>query len=187
MLSIPALQDDELGAEQAALLQQTQQKLGRVPNMYRVMAHSPAVLEAYQQFTAALAKGSIGTRMAERIALATAAFNHCSYCLSAHTFFGAKAGLPQEEITHARSFKATDEKAETALQFARKLLSEPASLTTEDLGALRQQGFTDGEVLEVIANVVRNIFTNYVNVIAGTVVDWPLVVHPVNTAADAAG
>jgi uncharacterized peroxidase-related enzyme len=187
MLSIPALQDDALSSEQVALLQQTQNKLGRVPNMYRVMAHSPAVLEAYQQFAAALTKGSIGAKMMERIALATAEFNQCSYCLSAHSFLGVKAGLQEAETLQARTFHAEDEKTAAALQFAKQLLSDPAGLSPDVLRGLRQKGFTDGEILEVIANVVRNIFTNYVNVIAGTAVDWPLVVNPLNTVEDAAG
>lgn len=187
MASISALQDHELQGEAISLLAQTQKKLGRVPNMYRVMAHSPAVLEAYQAFAGALTKGSIGARMAEMIALATAEFNACSYCLSAHTFLGAKAGLQEEEAKQARMFHADSGKEEAALQFVQKLLSRPASLSADDLQLLREKTFTDGEVLEIIANVVRNIFTNYLNVIAGTAIDWPVIVQPLNAPANVAG
>ncbi|HEY9261621.1 carboxymuconolactone decarboxylase family protein [Chitinophaga sp.] len=184
MNTISPLPVSEAPAAAQPVLEQVKRMLGRVPNMYGVMAHSPAVLDAYVQFNNALRKGNLGAPMAERIALAAAEYNGCSYCLSAHSFLGAKAGLSDSDLLDARKGKAADAKTNAGMQFTAKLMASPQNLSADDLQALRQAGYTDGETLEIIANVVRNIFTNYLNVVAGTEVDWPDVIHPLNTTAN---
>jgi uncharacterized peroxidase-related enzyme len=184
MSTITALAVSEAPVAAQPVLEQVKRMLGRVPNMYGVMAHSPAVLEAYVQFNNALRKGSLGAPMAERIALAAAEYNGCSYCLSAHSFLGAKAGLSETDLLDARNMTAKDDKTTVGMMFTHKMLAAPQSLSAADVQVLRQAGYTDGETLEIIANVVRNIFTNYLNVVAGTEVDWPVVVHPLNATAD---
>ncbi|WP_143305486.1 carboxymuconolactone decarboxylase family protein [Chitinophaga vietnamensis] len=181
MNNIIPLPDNETAPVAKTVLDHVARKTGRVPNMYRVMAQSPAVLEAYDVFATTLKKGHIGAKLSEQIAIASAAYNGCNYCLSAHTFGGSKVGLSEEEMLKARSFHASDEKSNAALQFTGKMLEAPQSLSPEDLTALRAQGFTDGEVLEIIANVTRNIFTNFLNVVAATPNDWPALATPLNT------
>ncbi|MGF6849229.1 putative peroxidase-related enzyme [Chitinophaga sp. W3I9] len=182
MNTIPVLSAATAAPEAKPVLEQVARSLGRIPNMYGVMAQSPAVLEAYVQFSNALRKGSIGNAMAERIALAAAEYNGCSYCLSAHSYLGARTGLTAADIRDAREMKAGDEKTDAAMQFTRQLLTTPQSLSEANVSTLRAAGYTDGAILEIIANVVRNIFTNYLNVVAGTEVDWPEVVTPLKPA-----
>ena len=153
-------------------------KLGRVPNMYQVMANSPAVLDAYVKFNGALSGGTLGSKMAELIALATAESNTCTYCLSAHTYFGAKVGLTETQMLEGRTFHSQDEKTNIGLVFAKKMLETPKDLSAEDIEPLRSVGYTDGDILEIVANVIRNIFTNSINIISETEVDWPVVVKP---------
>jgi uncharacterized peroxidase-related enzyme len=183
MSTITALSAAEAPAAAQPVLAQVNRLMGRVPNMYGVMAHSPAVLEAYVQFSHALRKGSLGAAMGEKIALAAAEYNGCSYCLSAHSFLGGKAGLSDTDILAARTFASDNAKDHAGMQFTRKLLAAPQELSTTDVQVLRDAGYTDGETLEIIGNVVRNIFTNYLNVAAGTEIDWPVVVAPLNTLA----
>lgn len=153
-------------------------KLGRVPNMYKVMANSPAILSAYVEYSTALSSGSLCPQLVELIASATAEYNKCSYCLSAHQFLGQKVGLSKEEILEGRSFRSDRDKVTEALNFSKKMLQEPDSISKDNLLTLRSVGFTDGEILEIIGNVVRNILTNYINIVADTEVDWPEVVKP---------
>ena len=134
-----------------------QKKLGRVPNMYQVMANSPAVLKAYVSFQAALGEGLLNKQTAERIALAAAEKNHCSYCLSAHDFFGRKVGLSAEDIFDARSLRASDEKVNSTLAFVQKILESPGELSQNDLFVLREAGISDGEILEIVANSSTSI------------------------------
>ena len=158
-------------------------KLGRVPNMYQVMANSPAVLSAYVDYSAALSSGTLCSQLSELIASATAEYNKCSYCLSAHQVLGQKVGLSKEEILEGRQFRSDRDKMAKALDFSKKMLEAPASISSDDLLTLRSVGFTDGEVLEIIGNVVRNLLTNYINIVAGTEVDWPEVVEPLDQYA----
>jgi uncharacterized peroxidase-related enzyme len=167
----------ELASENAkATMEMVNKKLGRVPNMYQVMANSPAVLEAYVKFNGALSTGSLGNKMAELIALSTAEFNSCSYCLSAHNFFSTKVGLTEEQIKEGRAFHAQDEKTLAGLLFVKKILETPKSISTNDIEPLRNIGYSDGDILEIIANVIRNIFTNYINIVSETEVDWPKII-----------
>ncbi|MBC7912681.1 MAG: carboxymuconolactone decarboxylase family protein [Pyrinomonadaceae bacterium] len=159
-------------------------KLGRVPNMYQVMANSPAVLEAYVKFNGALSGGTLGSKMAELIALATAEENTCSYCLSAHSFLGAKVGLSEQQILSGRAFESEDPKIKAGLLFTKKMLVSPKGISSADIDPLRNAGYSDGDILEIVANVIRNIFTNYINIISETEVDWPVIVKPLNTVCN---
>lgn len=171
----------EVASEAAKVtMEMVRKKLGRVPNMYQVMANSPAVLEAYVKFNGALAGGTLGTKMAELIALATAEVNACSYCLSAHSFFGAKAGLSAEQMLEGRAFYAQEEKMHAGLLFAKKMLDTPKEISSADIEPLISAGYSEGEILEIIANVIRNLFTNYINIVSETEVDWPVIVKSLN-------
>ena len=180
MNKINPIQVADVSEASQAVLEIVNKKLGRIPNMYKVMANSPAVLDAYVKLNGALSAGAIGSKMAEMIALATAEHNGCSYCLSAHTFLGNKVGLTEQQIHDSKNFHADTEKLNAGLQFAKKILISPNDISSNDISPLKNHGFTDGEVLEIIANVIRNIFTNYVNIVSNTEVDWTVIVKPLN-------
>ena len=148
--------------------------LGIVPNMGATMAQSPAVANAYVGFSHALSQGSLSAKSRERLALVVAEENACDYCLAAHTFLGGKAGLSEQEILDNRRGTSDEPKVAAALAFARKLVQDRGQVTDADVVALREHGFTDGEIAEIIANVVLNIFTNYFNIAVGTEIDFPL-------------
>ena len=59
-------------------------QLGTVPNLFRLVANSPAALEGYLAMSGALAKGSLPAPTRERIALAVAEINGCAYCIDMH-------------------------------------------------------------------------------------------------------
>lgn len=175
---IVPVQPEEASEKNKMLFDRINRKAGRVPNMYKVMGNSSAVLDSYLGLSNGLLAGTIGPKLAEMIAIATAEFNGCAYCLSAHTFYGEKVGLSPEEIEATREFKSTDSKLNAALAFNKILLENPRELRQENIEPLREVGFSDGEILEIIGNVVRNMFTNYINTVSATDVDWPVVVKP---------
>lgn len=152
-----------------------QKSLGTVPNLLRVLANSPAALNAYVSFSGALAEGRLPAKTREQIAIAVANANSCDYCLSAHTALGKLAGLAADDLTRAQSADAQDAKIAAALRFAVKVVRERGKLPSSDVDALRSAGFTDGEVAEIVGAVALNIFTNYFNHIAGTEIDFPVV------------
>ncbi|MFL6626699.1 MAG: carboxymuconolactone decarboxylase family protein, partial [Vitreoscilla sp.] len=83
----PASIDASPAASQP-LLQAVEKQLGSVPNLFRVVANSPAALEGYLGMMGALAKGALPAATRERIALAVAEVNGCNYCLAAHAYLG---------------------------------------------------------------------------------------------------
>jgi uncharacterized peroxidase-related enzyme len=160
------------------LLDAVQSKLGRIPNMMRTMALSPAVLEGYLGLNTALAGGALNAPLREQIALAVAEANRCGYCLAAHSYFGKRAGLDAEALDQARQAEASDRKAAAALSFVRTIVEQHGAISEDDLRRVREAGYGEGEIAEMIAQVALNIFTNYFNLIAQTEVDFPPVELP---------
>jgi len=152
-----------------------QKQLGVVPNMMRTMAQSPAVLDAYLAFGAALHKGLLPASLQEQIALTVAEVNACDYCLSAHSALGRGAGLSSDEVVASREGRASDPRSAAALQFARALVDRRGAVTDQDVVRVRAAGFGDGEIAEIIAHVGLNVFTNYFNRAVRTEIDFPFV------------
>ncbi len=157
------------------LLGRVERALGVTPNMMRAMANSPAVLDAYLQFSGALSKGRLPGRVQEQIALVAAVENDCGYCLAAHTVLGGKAGVSEEDLVAGRDGKASDPKVQAALTFAKAVIATKGFVTDEDLRSVRDAGYGDGEIGEIVAAVALNTFTNYFNSVGQTTLDFPAV------------
>jgi uncharacterized peroxidase-related enzyme len=143
-------------------------KRGSVANMPRVLANSPAALGAYLSFGAQLANGVLTAALRERIAIAVAEANHCATCLAAHTAFGRTEGLAESELDAARGFASADPAAAPALRFARAVLASLGHVPDEELASVRGAGFGDDAIMEIVATVYVNVFTNAVNHVAET-------------------
>ena len=169
------VEQDGANGRAAELLDQVQGKLGMTPNIMKIMANAPHVLDGYLCFSKALAEGALPARLRERLALAVAEANGCKYCLAAHSAIGRMVGLSEQEIGDSRQAGAVDSKTEVALQFARKIVDERGNVSDADVGRLRHAGFSDEAIIEIVANVALNTFTNYFNHIALTEVDFPAV------------
>lgn len=155
------------------LLDATMTQLGRVPNLYGAMAQSPATLDGYLAFRGALSKGVLSAQMRERIALLTAAINDCGYCVSAHTFRGAKVGLSASELTATQQSQAEDPKNAAALQFVEALLQQRGLISDDDFAKVKSHGWSDEEIGEIVAHVALNVFSNYFNHVAQPTLDFP--------------
>ncbi|WP_010188519.1 carboxymuconolactone decarboxylase family protein [Sphingomonas sp. PAMC 26605] len=174
-LATPATIDGAPAASQH-MLEAVEKQLGVVPNMFRLVANSPAALEGYLALSGALAKGSIPAATGERIALAVAEINGCDYCLSAHTYLGKHvAKLDDAEITANRSGASNDLKADAAVRFAAKVARERGHVAEADVTALKAAGYDDAQVIEIVQHVALNTWTNYLNEVAKTDIDFPAV------------
>ena len=149
--------------------------LGVVPNMMRTMAHSPALLEGYLSLSAALAKGALRPAVREQLALAVSQVNGCEYCLSAHSYYGARAKLSPEQLQAAREGESEDPKTQAALTLALDLIDRRGDLSDEQLADARRAGLSDAEIAEVVGHVALSTLTNYFNQLAQTEVDFPRV------------
>ena len=161
------------GDPRARQMMEELDKNKKLLNIFRGMANSPAVLDAYLKFSGALKDGKLDAKAREAIALAVAQANRCDYCLSAHTAIGKSAGLDDAAIRDARQGRAADPKTAAAVALARKLVDGKGAVGDADVLAARAAGLDDGEIAEVVANVALNIFTNYFNHLNQTEVDFP--------------
>ncbi|MEC3952458.1 carboxymuconolactone decarboxylase family protein [Nocardia sp. CDC153] len=153
------------------LFDQVRQRMGRVPNMTKVMANSTPVLEGYLGLMGALKRSSLPGPTSERIALTVGASNDCGYCVAAHTFAGKRvAKLSDAEIEAAKQGTSEDAKEAAAVAFARELTE---SRGKADPSAALAAGWTEQQVLEIVALVALQTLTNYVNKVAQTENDWP--------------
>lgn len=172
---IEALSDDHASPEARSVFEQVQRGLGMVPNLHRTLAHSPAALRAYTDTARHLAGGKLDKKLREQIALATAGVNGCVYCASAHTLLGKGVGIDADELARNVTGVSSDERTGAVLAFARDLLERRGSVADADLARLREVGFGEPEIVEIVAHVGMNVFTNLFNNLAHTSVDFPRV------------
>jgi uncharacterized peroxidase-related enzyme len=158
------------------LLEAVHKQLGVVPNLFRMVANSPSALEGYVGLLGALAKGALPAALHERIALAVAEANGCDYCLSAHTYLGKHvAKLSDAEMDANRAGTSNDPKSAAAVRFARRVLQQRGRVGDDDLRAIRNAGYDDAQIVEIVQHVALNVRTNYVNSVAQTAIDFPVV------------
>lgn len=173
MTRIKALEPAEASPKAQELLAAVKAKIGMTPNIMKTMAQSAAVLEGYLGLSGALGTGVLSPRLREQIALAVGQANSCQYCLSAHSAIGKMVGLKPEEIAASRRASSADAKTAAALRFVQELVVHKGVVDDGALRAIRAAGYNDAEIVEIVANVALNIFTNYFNHVAGTEVDFP--------------
>jgi uncharacterized peroxidase-related enzyme len=172
-LAIAAREDAPAPAQ--PLLDAVEKQLGVVPNLFRLVGTSPAALEGYLGLNAALGR-TLDAKTRERIAIAIAQANGCDYCLSAHSYLGLNlARIDEAEIALNRAGHSGDAKADAAVVFARQVLSARGKVSDADIAAVRLAGFTEAQVIEIVASVALNVLTNYINNVAETDIDFPVV------------
>lgn len=142
-----------------------------VSHFLQLLAKSPASKSAFLQAKESLAQGSLTQVQREEIALTVAAINGSNYCLAAHTVEGRAAGLNDNDIELARQASARDSKTRAMLSFVQAVVLQRGEVSDPDFAAVRRAGFSEGEIVEVLANVALNIFSNYFNLLAQTELD----------------
>lgn len=152
--------------------------VGMLPNIHRIMSHSPEVLDAYLAFSGALGKGTLSGQDREQIALAVAGYDRCEYCASAHTLLAKKAGVSAEEAAHNLRGRSDVPRTEQLITFCLSVLKNKGFVSDDELKAMLGVGFTERQIIEIVAVISINMFTNYFNHVAGTDLDFPKVALP---------
>lgn len=173
MSRIPLVNPKDSTGERQQILGQIHSAFGATPNMFRAVANSTAALKSMWGSFGALGGGVIAPKLGEQIAVAIANRNACEYCLAAHTALGRKAGASGDEMSAAQDGQSQDPKTAAALRFALRVVEGRGQIETADVEALRGAGFNDEEIVEILAHVALNLFTNYVNVAFAVPVDFP--------------
>ena len=177
MSRIPAVDPASATGSVKTMLEGVHKGLGVTPNMFRVAAQSPSALEALTSFFGAVGKGHLDAKTREAIALTVSEIDRCDYCLSAHSLLGKGAGLTDDGLDAARHAKSDDARLDATLRFARAITEKRGRIDPQDLADVRRAGLSDAQVLDVVANVALTTFTNYLNEVAATDIDFPVVHH----------
>lgn len=160
-ISIPTL--ETAPSKSQPILENYRKVLGMVPNFFALISQSPDALKAIADMHATLGK-SLGPQTRERIHIAIAEVNGCDYCVSAHTYLGGKlSGLKKDDMDLNREGHSTDPKADAAVQFAQKVAKSRGHIEAADFAAVRAAGYTDAQVIDLVAELAFSFVTNLFN------------------------
>ena len=146
----------------------------RIPNFLRLLTKSPASAKAFVQAETALANGELTQLLREKIALLVAEINGSEYCLAYHERNAREAGVHDTEIQLARKASSDEPKIQAMFHFVQAIVLQRGEVSNEDFLAMRKAGYSESEIVEILANIVLNIFSNYFNLLAQTEVDRSL-------------
>ncbi len=175
MQRIKTLKIDTASGKAKELLEGVKKAMGAEINIFGAFANAPAALEGYLNLNGALGKGVLSPKLREQLALVTAGYNGCNYCASAHTYLGGKAGIDEAELTSNLEGRSSDGKTQAALTFATSLIEKRGRVSEAEVKAVRSAGFSDEEIIEILAHVALNSFTNYFNEAFQTEIDFPVI------------
>jgi len=167
------LSRDRAPVDSQATLDGFEKFFGFVPNLLAVMAQSPHPLAGFKGLQIPLEK-TLDAGMRERIALAVCEVNGCEYSIRAHSYIGARfSKLDAAELQTSRYGKSSDPKTGAAVQFAKKVTETRGKVRDADLQVVCDTGWTDAQIIEIIARGVQFLYTNFVNNVFRTEIDFP--------------
>ena len=170
-----ALKPEEVPAGSKPTLDAFSKNIGFTPNMMAAFAQSPIAFNAWATLFGSLGK-ALDVKTRDSIGLAVSEVNGCNYCLTVHSFTAEHmAKLPADEIILARKGHATDPKRNAAVQFARKVIEARGQVSDPDLKVVRDAGYTDANIMEIIALVAMYSLTNFFNNVFDPDKDFPAV------------
>jgi uncharacterized peroxidase-related enzyme len=157
------------------LLDGVKKLLGGTPNVFTTLAHSPAALGVYVNALGAMSNSRLSAGLREQISVAIAGASGCDYCASAHTAFGGMQKIDTNELARNLEARSANPRVQAGLAFARTIVEKRGRVSDAELEAVRGAGYSDGEIIDIVALVAMNLLTNYVNLVAGTAIDFPVV------------
>ncbi len=155
------------------VLEQIKSKFGRTSNIFATLAKSPAALKALMGLFGALEEGALAGEAHEAIALRVGEIHGCRYCTAAHTAGAKMAGASGDAAIGFRKGRSGDARIQALLTLAGTMVDSRGRLTDADVQAAKDAGVSEAEMLETVAIVACNTFTNYLNALAQTEVDFP--------------
>ncbi|MBB3387095.1 MULTISPECIES: peroxidase-related enzyme [unclassified Rhizobium] len=175
MTRTTVLTPEQVPAASKETLDAFARNIGFTPNMMAAFAQSPIAFNAWAALLGSLSK-TLDVRTRDSIGLAVSEVNGCNYCLTVHSFTAEHmAKLPADEIILARRGHANDPKRDAAVQFARKVIETRGKVSDAHLKAVRDAGFTEANIIEIVALVAMYTLTNLFNNVFDPDKDFPAV------------
>jgi uncharacterized peroxidase-related enzyme len=164
---------EQVPATSQPTLEAFTRNIGFTPNMMATFAASPIAFNAWASLLGSLSK-ALDVKTRDSIGLAVSEVNGCDYCLTVHSFTAEHmARLPANEIILARQGHASDPKRDAAIQFARKVIETRGKVSDADVKAVRDAGYTEANVMEIVALVAMYSLTNFFNNVFDPERDFP--------------
>ena len=175
MARCEVLSPEQVPADSKPTLDAFTKNIGFTPNMMAAFANSPIAFNAWATLLGSLSK-SLDVKTRDSIGLAVSEVNGCNYCLTVHSFTAEHmAKMSADDIILARKGHANDPKRNAAVQFARKVIEARGHVSDDDLAAVRAAGFTEANVIEIVALVAMYSLTNFFNNVFDPEKDFPAV------------
>jgi uncharacterized peroxidase-related enzyme len=173
MSRVPIPDRDDAPTESQEMLNAVARQLRFVPAVFRAASISPDALNGMTQLKDGIAK-AFDARTLARIGLAVSQVNECKYCLSLHTYLGMNyGGLSPDEMLLNRRGDSVDTTPRALVTFVRKIVEKRGNITENDLRMIKAAGFDDAQIVEIVAASAYFIFTNLINNVFDTDVDFP--------------
>ena len=164
---------DEAPAETHAILDTLGKRFGFVPNLFLLMAMSPPALQAFIGIQGSLVK-SLDINTIEAMGMAVSQDSGCDYCLATHSHLGSNFGkLTAEELSLNRRGTSSDPKRAAAVRFSKAVANKRGKVSDSELAAIREAGFTDSQIITIIALTAQYLMTNFMNNVSQNTVDFP--------------
>lgn len=164
---------DQVSGQNQILFDNLKKMVGFVPNLYATFAHSDNALANY--LTLQSGKTSLKGKEKEIVNLVVSQYNHCAYCLSAHTQLAKMQGFTDEQIIAIRKADIPfDTKYNALAQLVKSTVENKGHAAPEILDAFFEAGYTEGNLVDVVVLIGDKIMTNYLYALTAIPVDWPL-------------
>lgn len=147
--------------------------LGGLPNLIKIYGNSEAALGGFLALYGATADSNFSHALREKIALTVAEVNGCNYCLSAHSAIARHLGVQPVQIEAARRGTGEDAKEAAALRFAKAIAEKRGQVSQAEFDAFRAAGYSEKDVVDLVAIVTLNVFTNLLGNTIETDIDFP--------------
>lgn len=161
MAAIQLADTSKITGRPQELLTQFEKGMGFVPNVVKQMANSPAALESFLTSRDVLSRGSLDASMIAMIGIVLAETYSCEYLLAARIAMAKKAGMSEEEINFAKQQSSKDAKKDLGLSFVRNVVVRHGEVLPGDVKDLSAAGYSEGEIVELLAQVSLNMFVYY--------------------------
>ena len=177
MARIKQLNNDEAQSYTKKLYRKIEESSGGVPNMFRCMGNSEMALDSFLSMNGNLMAGKLGGKFIRMIMLSLSEVNGCEYCVAGQVQMAKNAGLlNEEECLNARRFMGSDDKSQAMLDFVKKVHETNGNVNDGDIQAVRDAGFGDAEIVEILCTMALITFANYIGNVGDPELDFPEVV-----------
>ncbi|MEK9142901.1 MAG: carboxymuconolactone decarboxylase family protein [Nitrospirota bacterium] len=155
-----------------ATLDATAKKYGFLPNLFGVLAESPAAVQAYAAINKALEQSALSSVEQQVVALTVSTTNDCAYCVGAHSTVAQMVRMPEDILAALRGQRPLlDQKLNALRALVMSILHHRGWVPENDLEHFVAPGYTQRHLLDVLTIVSLKTLSNYLNHIAHTPLD----------------